>query len=235
MSISTFLPGILLSHTIIAFRYNATENSDAGALDLGARNDNSVSSLWFKHRTASGCKRKYSPDANARLARRFNSMLAAIIITIISLILLAAGWLSRRQPIARNDSSQLFGLSPRTDHDSLFGPTAIPPLEQLTAELEVGITQVHTLLEPSMSYVTRENWRGLSQVDRQPRVFARRRYIYVIEDLRDAEECLAFDGTNGSIELQLIGDIPTVRIIGINKSRMAAEKARDLQALIPAV
>jgi hypothetical protein len=89
-----------------------------------------------------------------------------------------------------------------------------------TAVRELDICQPH---------IMRDNWPALSKPERDKRVIARRRYIIALEEWRKAEECLLYDGTNGNIDLRMIGSIPLVRRAGIHKARSSVKLARELQ------
>ncbi len=111
-----------------------------------------------------------------------------------------------------------------------FGPGET--LASLTADLEVAMVEAVRELDICQPYIMRDNSVGLSGADLKKRVGARRKYIIALEAWRKAEECLDFNGTNGNIDLRMIGSIPLVRRAGINKAKESAALSRDLQAYI---
>lgn len=102
-------------------------------------------------------------------------------------------------------------------------------LEALTAELETVMAEAVRELDICTPYVSRENWKGLAEDELLKRQRARRMYIYAYEAWRKAEECLDFDGSNGSIDLRMIGSIPLVRRAGIAKAHQSVEQSKEVQ------
>lgn len=46
---------------------------------------------------------------------------------------------------------------------------------------------------------------------------------------RKVKECLDFDGSNGNIDLRMIGSIPLVRRAGIAKAHQSIEQSKEVQ------
>lgn len=102
-------------------------------------------------------------------------------------------------------------------------------LESLTAELENAVAQAVRELDIVQPYIMREGWAGLDPEERNQRQVFRRRYISALEAWRKAEECADFDGSNGNIDLRMIGSIPLVRKAGIMKAQQSIQKSREIQ------
>ena len=102
-------------------------------------------------------------------------------------------------------------------------------LEALTAELETVMAEAVRELDICNPYISRENWKDLAEDELLKRQRARRMYIYAYEAWRKAEECLDFDGSNGSIDLRMIGSIPLVRRAGIAKAHQSVEQSKEVQ------
>ncbi len=102
-------------------------------------------------------------------------------------------------------------------------------LEELTAELERVMAEAVRELDICNPYISRENWKGLAEDELLKRQRARRMYIYAYEAWRKAEECLDFDGSNGNIDLRMIGSIPLVRRAGIAKAHQSIEQSKEVQ------
>jgi len=105
-------------------------------------------------------------------------------------------------------------------------------LEALTAELETVMAEAVRELDICNPYISRENWKDLAEDELLKRQRARRMYIYAYEAWRKAEECLDFDGSNGSIDLRMIGSIPLVRRAGIAKAHQSIEQSKEVQTFL---
>jgi len=102
-------------------------------------------------------------------------------------------------------------------------------LEALTAELETVMAEAVRELDICNPYISRENWKELGEEELLKRQRARRMYIYAYEAWRKAEECADFNGSNGNIDLRMIGSIPLVRKAGIMKARQSIEQSKEVQ------
>lgn len=102
-------------------------------------------------------------------------------------------------------------------------------LESLSTELESVMADAVRELDIVQPYIARENWAGLDEAETVKRRQFRRRYICALEAWRKAEECLDFNGSNGNIDLRMIGSIPLVRKAGIMKARQSIAESREIQ------